>query len=169
MRSVTRVIIVSLTLIGCVGCDQASKSMARSYLVPGVPESLLHDVIRLQLAENAGAFLSVGATLSDHVRFEVFVVAVAVILVGLLMAALFTRRLGTVRIVALAFLAAGGASNLLDRLTDGGRVTDFFNVGIGPIRTGIFNVADLAIVTGALLFVFGGSRARADRSIIRGD
>jgi signal peptidase II len=89
--------------------------------------------------------------------------------VGLLMAALFTRRLGTVRIVALAFLAAGGASNLLDRLTDGGRVTDFFNVGIGPIRTGIFNVADLAIVTGALLFVFGGSRARADRSIIRGD
>jgi signal peptidase II len=35
-----------------------------------------------------------------------------------------------------------------------GAVTDFMNLGIGSLRTGIFNVADLAIVAGiALLLV----------------
>jgi signal peptidase II len=32
-------------------------------------------------------------------------------------------------------------------------VTDFLNVGIGPLRTGIFNLADMAIMAGALLLI----------------
>ena len=32
-----------------------------------------------------------------------------------------------------------------------GNVIDFLNIGIGPLRTGIFNVADVAIMTGAIL------------------
>jgi signal peptidase II len=44
-------------------------------------------------------------------------------------------------------------SNLVDRLLYGGRVTDFLNVGIGSLRTGIFNLADMAILAGALLLV----------------
>jgi signal peptidase II len=59
--------------------------------------------------------------------------------------------LGPWRFVALAFIAGGGISNLIDRLIYGGLVTDFLNVGIGPFRTGIFNVADMAILAGALL------------------
>jgi len=55
--------------------------------------------------------------------------------------------------VALALLAGGGTSNLLDRLLYDGRVTDFLNVGIGSLRTGIFNLADMAIMAGALLLV----------------
>jgi signal peptidase II len=31
---------------------------------------------------------------------------------------------------------------------------DFLNVGIGPLRTGIFNVADMAIMTGVILWAF---------------
>jgi signal peptidase II len=50
---------------------------------------------------------------------------------GLVMAALFASRLHPWRIVALALIAGGGASNLFDRLMDKGRVTDFLNVGIG--------------------------------------
>jgi len=30
-------------------------------------------------------------------------------------------------------------------------VTDFLNLGIGPVRTGVFNVADAAIAVGALV------------------
>jgi signal peptidase II len=52
-------------------------------------------------------------------------------------------------------VAAGGASNLIDRLARG-TVTDFMNVGIGPLRTGIFNLADVAITLGAVLVVLGG-------------
>jgi len=151
MRSLTRVTVVLLTLLGCVGCDQASKSVARTFLNPERTESLLHDVLRLQLTENPGAFLSLGASLSEHFRFVLLTAAPGALLVGLVLAALFAKRLNHWRAGALALIAGGGASNLLDRLLDAGRVTDFLNVGIGPLRTGIFNMADMAILGGAML------------------
>src|SRR4030095_6814365 len=45
---------------------------------------------------------------------------------------------------------AGGASNWIDRVVRGS-VVDFMNVGIGPLRTGIFNVADVAIMVGVAI------------------
>jgi signal peptidase II len=151
MRSIPRFIVVTLTLLGCVGCDQVSKSAARAYLASGVTESFLADSLRLQLVQNPGSFLSIGASLPEHLRFMLFTAAVAVLLIGLVCASLFASRLGPWRIVALAFVAGGGISNLIDRLIYGGRVTDFLNVGIGSLRTGIFNLADMAILAGALL------------------
>ena len=153
MRSIPRFLVVMLTLCCCVGCDQVSKSAARTMLHSGVTESLFSDSLRLQLTENPGSFLSLGASLPEHLRFTLFTAAVAVILVGLVCAALFARRLSTSRFVALALLAGGGISNLIDRLLYDGRVTDFLNVGIGALRTGIFNLADMAILAGALLLV----------------
>jgi signal peptidase II len=159
MRSIPRFIVVMLTLSCCVGCDQVSKSAARTMLHSGVTESLFSDSLRLQLTENPGSFLSLGASLPEHLRFTLFTAAVAVILVGLVCAALFARRLSTARFVALALVAGGGISNLIDRLLYDGRVTDFLNVGIGSLRTGIFNLADMAILAGALLLVL---RMRAE-------
>ena len=153
MRSIPRFIVVMLTLSCCVGCDQVSKSAARSLLHAGVTESLLSDSLRLQLTQNPGSFLSLGASLPEQLRFSLFTGAVAVILVGLVCAALFARHLSTARFVALALVAGGGVSNLIDRLLYDGRVTDFLNVGIGSLRTGIFNLADMAILAGALLLV----------------
>jgi signal peptidase II len=40
--------------------------------------------------------------------------------------------------------------NLIDRWMCG-YVRDFVNVGLGPIRTGIFNVADATLMAGSLL------------------
>jgi signal peptidase II len=54
--------------------------------------------------------------------------------------------------VGLALYLAGGASNLVDRVVRGS-VIDFMNVGVGPLRTGIFNVADVAILAGVGIFV----------------
>jgi len=86
-------------------------------------------------------------------RFALFTAVVAALLIGLVYAALFARRLSTARFVALALVAGGGTSNLIDRLLYDGRVTDFLNVGIGSLRTGIFNMADMAILAGALLMI----------------
>lgn len=61
-------------------------------------------------------------------------------------------------LVGVAIFLAGGASNLLDRITYG-MVIDFMNVGIGPLRTGIFNVADMAIMLGAGFFLLEGYRS----------
>jgi signal peptidase II len=153
MRSIPRFVIVLLTLCCCVGCDQVSKSAARSLLQSGVTESLFADSLRLQLTENPGSFLSMGASLPEHLRFTLFTAAVAVLLTGLVCASLFARRLSTARFVALALVAGGGLSNLIDRLLYDGRVTDFLNVGIGSLRTGIFNLADMAILAGASLLI----------------
>ena len=57
----------------------------------------------------------------------------------------------------LVLFVAGGSSNWIDRLLHG-RVVDFLNLGIGPVRTGVFNVADVAIMAGALLVILGSFR-----------
>jgi len=154
MRTLQRIAVVTLTLLCCVGCDQMSKSAARSLLASGNAQSYFGDSLRLQLVENPGSFLSLGASLPAHFRFALFTAAVAALLIGLVAASLFARRLQPWRVVALALVAGGGISNLIDRLLYQGRVTDFLNVGIGGVRTGIFNVADMAIMAGALLLLW---------------
>jgi signal peptidase II len=72
---------------------------------------------------------------------------------GLLYGAVFMRRLDAWRAVALALLAASGLGNLIDRVMQHGLVTDFLNVGIGPLRTGIFNVADMVGMIGIAIFL----------------
>jgi signal peptidase II len=63
-------------------------------------------------------------------------------------------------------VVAGGASNWIDRLAFG-RVVDFMNVGLGPLRTGIFNVADVAIMVGVGLLILGDARRRGPPSASR--
>ncbi|HEY8123705.1 MAG TPA: signal peptidase II, partial [Myxococcota bacterium] len=40
-----------------------------------------------------------------------------------------------------------------DRVLNAGAVTDFVSLGVGPLRTGIFNLADVAIMAGAALLL----------------
>jgi signal peptidase II len=60
--------------------------------------------------------------------------------------------------VALALLVGGGLSNWYDRLVNDGRVVDFMVLGIGRLRTGVFNVADIAIMLGIGLMLLGSRR-----------
>lgn len=156
--------LVSILLIGCVGCDQATKGVARAYLVPGETQSFLHDTFRLIYTENSGAFLSLGAALSDQVRSTIFVIGVGLLSLGALTAALFARNLSRWQIIALSMIGSGGVGNWIDRLAYDGRVTDFLNVGIGSFRTGIFNVADMVLMAGAALFFLASSRRAASNS-----
>ena len=43
----------------------------------------------------------------------------------------------SVLFVSLAYILAGGVGNLIDRVFNDGLVTDFLNIGVGPLRTGI--------------------------------
>ena len=64
---------------------------------------------------------------------------------------------------AWALLIGGGISNLADRALRAGAVVDFLNVGLGPLRTGIFNVADVGITAGTILLIAGAWLARRTR------
>jgi signal peptidase II len=165
MRLMFRLAVLLLTLTACVGCDQLSKSAARSYLPRTAVLSLLGDTVRLEYAENPGAFLSLGAALPKETRRVVFTFGIAAVVLTAFAIAMFVPGLRTFQRVALTCIAAGGLGNLIDRVVQDGIVTDFLNVGFGPVRTGIFNVADVVLMLGvaALLFVrpkvSGGSRA----------
>jgi signal peptidase II len=66
---------------------------------------------------------------------------------------LASRRMNAVSIVGFSLVIAGGIGNLIDRIGNGGVVTDFMNLGIGRIRTGIFNVADVIIMIGVAVLL----------------
>jgi signal peptidase II len=154
MKFSKRLILISSVLIFCVGCDQATKSIAVSHLPAMKTFSYLGDTLRLQLSYNRGAFLSMGHSLPDFLRHSIFTVGTCFILLGGLIFALSSKSSTFYMILAISLFIAGGVGNLIDRILRDGTVVDFLNVGIGPLRTGIFNIADVAIMGGAALLFF---------------
>jgi signal peptidase II len=151
-----------LLLLGTVGCDQATKQWAVRALKEAPLRSYFADTVRLQYTENEGAFLGLGRTLPPLPRFCLFTVLSGGALVVLL-GAVARSRSSSLPIVPLSLLLGGGAANVLDRAIYGGRVVDFLNLGVGPLRTGIFNVADIAITTGVALVALGALRRSNER------
>ena len=151
MTKTKRLLLLILVLFSTVGCDQATKSAARTYLAGENALSFLGGIFRLHYAENPGAFLSLGARFSPQVQYWVFVVVVSAVLLGLLgylvWAALREHdRLPTLVLVALSLFLGGGVGNLIDRLLYDGRVSDFMVIQVGSLSTGVFNVADMALM-----------------------
>lgn len=152
-RKLHRWSLVLLIVLVCVGCDQATKAIARETLVHTPPISLFNGILHLEYAENLGAFLGMGARLPAQTRF-----LLGVVFSGLLLAAAigFTLRadyISIAQLVCLAFFVGGGISNLIDRIWNEGAVTDFMMFSAGPLHTGILNIADIAITFGAAAFV----------------
>ena len=145
-----RLLLLFLLLFGSIGCDQATKSIAVNAIERGPAVSYFYDTVRLQLVENEGAFLSFGEQLPAAARFWILTVANAALVIGLLILLITRWRMSSLQFVALALITGGGFGNLIDRVLNDGKVVDFLNVGVGPVRTGIFNVADVAIMAGAL-------------------
>jgi signal peptidase II len=141
-----------------IGCDRVTKHIAANPLADAPTRSFLAGTVRLEYAENTGAFLSLGADWPRPVRTAVFGVSNAVLLVVLAVVAV-RRRWPRTALVGVALFVAGGASNLVDRIAYG-QVIDFMNVGVGSVRTGIFNVADVAIMLGAGLLMYEGYRSK---------
>jgi signal peptidase II len=154
MSSTKRLLLVLAILFSCVGCDQAAKSVAKAYLSETHALVLLGDTVRLQLAKNYGAFLSLGASLGEASRGMLISIVVGAVLAALLAYLFISKPQNPVVGVSVALIVGGGVSNLIDRVRYGGYVVDFLNVGIGPVRTGIFNVADMAIMAGVVLWAF---------------
>lgn len=149
----TRYTLLIACLLFCVGCDQYTKKIAVEKLKFEPPITYFNNTLRMEYAENTGAFLSVGSRLSKPVRFFLLVIANAAFLIIVSGMLIFRWQMPLVQFIALSLLLAGGIGNLIDRVFLNGIVIDFLNIGFGPLRTGIFNVADMAITGGALLML----------------
>jgi len=123
-------------------------------LVPGAVIRFLGDMVRLQYAENKGIYLSLGSNLSDETRFWLFTVAVSVLLASMFLFLIFSKKMSLFPTIALTLVLSGGIGNLIDRIFHQGVVIDMLNFGIGNLRTGILNLADLAVTFGSGLMIY---------------
>src|SRR5512138_119954 len=145
-------LLLLVAVASTIGCDRVTKHFARGLLADAPARSYLADTVRLEYAENTGGFLGMGAESPVALRTALFTIGTSLTLVMLGGVAIRRRWRGW-SLVAVSLVIAGGGSNLIDRIIEG-RVVDFLNVGVGPIRTGIFNAADMAIMVGIALLLF---------------
>lgn len=147
---------VFLVLLALVALDQWTKQLAVSHLKDSAPIYYMNGVFQLLYAENPGAFLGMGGDWSRGSRFVVFGLLVAVGLVVMLWS-IIRNKITTAETMAYSFILAGGIGNVIDRLTHAsGHVIDFMFIDLKFAtfaRTGVFNVADMAIVAGVLILL----------------
>jgi signal peptidase II len=154
MSTKRKILFFCLLSIGLIGLDRLTKNLAKEHLQNREPLSYLHDTVRLGYAENTGAFLSFGADWPEVVSFWVFGIAPLLLLGGFFVYCVVKAKvLSFNQLVPFALIFAGGTGNIADRLMYNRHVTDFMNVGIGSLRTGIFNVADMCVTTAVIILV----------------
>jgi len=152
MKQCQTAVFVALLLVP-VGCDCVSKQVAAHVLADSPGVSFAADTLRFQLTSNPGAFLSLGAGLPSGWRHLILLGLVPLLLASICAVAWRSGLSSGRPLVGLAFVVGGGLANWLDRLQHGGAVTDFVSFGLGPFRTGVFNLADASIMAGVALLL----------------
>jgi signal peptidase II len=151
-KRILKTIGVVLILLANIGCDQISKGFVRQNIRYFETISLIDNHVTLTKVENTGAFLSVGSGLPDAAKF-VLLSGIPLLALAFGIVYLFTRQhLTLLSRFALSFAIGGGIGNIYDRVINGS-VTDFLHVNLGFFQTGIFNMADVSIMVGMILFV----------------
>lgn len=137
------------TAAAIVVADHATKWLAVERLAPAyVPHPVFGEWFRLTLVYNPGA--AFGLHFGPWSRW----IFMALTVVAVVTMWRFYRESATdarVRVWALCLVTGGALGNLLDRIRSGRGVVDFLDVGIGAWRWPTFNVADIAVSTGAIL------------------
>lgn len=164
LRRILRVLMILAVLGSNIGCDQISKNVARQKLEYHEAVSLAGNYVTLIKVENTGAFLSLGRSLPLPVKI-VLLTVIPLIVLGLAILFVLTRRnLHEGSLVGILFIVGGGIGNVYDRLVYGS-VTDFLHIDFGIFETGIFNMADVSIMTGMFLILIG---SLFPRTVLRG-
>jgi len=133
------------------GADRVTKLWAQGSLAGHPPIVLIPKVLRLNYTTNAGgAFGLFGG------QPWLFFAATVVVCVVIVVFSFRSSFAGSA--VAMGMVLGGALGNLTDRILHGpgvaGRVTDFVDLHVWPI----FNLADAAIVLGAVILVLSGVR-----------
>jgi signal peptidase II len=145
-----------LMAVGAYGIDRATKVWAEVTL-PGDPVDVIPGVLTLRFTENSGGAFSIGRSAPW------FFVGVTTI-VSLVIVATAFRHTSRAVAVSLGLVLGGALGNLTDRAIRGpdlrGNVVDFIDLHVWPV----FNLADSAIVVGAILLAWVGFRDREEDS-----
>jgi signal peptidase II len=139
-------------LVVVIALDVVTKAIAVYSLSPShFPHDVFGEWFRLTLVYNPGA--AFGLHLGQYSRwiFMALTVGALVILWRLYVA---TDRRDLRRTLALSLVCGGAVGNLVDRVRSPLGVVDFIDIGIGAHRWPTFNIADIAVSTGAFLLAW---------------
>jgi len=139
-------------LVVVVIADVITKAIAVYSLAPQrIPHEVIGDALRFTLVYNPGA--AFGLNVGEYSRWIFMVLTIgALIILGRLYRQ--TRDGDLPRTLAIALVCAGAVGNLIDRIKSPLGVVDFIDVGFGDTRWPTFNVADMAVSTGAFLLAW---------------
>ena len=154
MKKGTKILLFCLGSLVLISWDRASKELAKEHLKDKAPITYFHDTFRFQYVENTGAALSLGDSLPKAASFRLLSILPLALL--LFMGGYAIKRsdeMSKAKLFAFALIIAGGLGNIYDRIVYDRHVTDFMNMGIGDLRTGIFNFADVCVTAGAILML----------------
>lgn len=133
-------------LLLLVGCDHATKGVAKAELEAGGSRKLIDGVVSLRYVENTDVAFNALRWIPEHVRFPTLVVTGAIAVVALCLLLLRARGKLGLPLVALLLVTAGAIGNYLDRIFRG-YVVDFVHLQHWPV----FNVADVYVTVGYML------------------
>jgi signal peptidase II len=127
--------------------DVVSKVVAVRLLTPGQPVSIIGDTVTWTLVRNSGAAFSMATGYTWVLTLIATCVVIGIIWMG-------RRLVSPWWAVGLGMILGGATGNLMDRFFRSpgplrGHVVDFLSIGWWPV----FNVADPAVVGGAILLV----------------
>jgi signal peptidase II len=139
-------------LLGIIVADVLTKAWAVRTLIPQrMPHEVLGEYVRLTLVYNPGA--AFGLHVGGYSRM-VFIGLTLLALVILIWLYRTSREGETARVLALALVCAGALGNLFDRVRSELGVVDFIDIGFGATRWPTFNIADIAVSSGAFLLAW---------------
>jgi signal peptidase II len=149
-RGATKLRLVILVAAWVLSADLITKAWVQSRFRLGESVGVLGDWLRLTYVLNPGA--AFGIHVGPWSR-PVFVSLAVVAVLALAHVVRLTPPAERLRLWALALIMGGALGNLTDRLRAHASVVDFLDVGVGPVRWPVFNLADVGVTVGAVLLV----------------
>jgi signal peptidase II len=153
-------ILLYMVAAGALLLDQLSKALVEHTLSGRPAIKVVPGVLSLTYTTNSGGAFGFGESAPWLFAGATIVVSAVIVVVS-------TRPMRPWIAVALGLILGGALGNLADRVANGpgvsGRVTDFIDLQIWPI----FNLADTAIVIGAVILAiasFDGADEHAEPS-----
>src|SRR5262249_52521792 len=132
--------------------DRLSKWLVVRYIALDDVVPIIPGFFRLTHLENTGAAFSLFAESPSPFKTAILVTVSLTALVIVARLLWLRRKSFNSTTLALSLIMGGATGNLWDRLADG-KVTDFLDFYVGAHHWPPFNVADSAIVVGALLLL----------------
>jgi len=155
MKKTKKILIFCIVIIVLIICDKITKDIAKDKLMNKDAVSLIYGTVKFDYVENTGAFLSLGDDLPVWAGISIFIVLPMAFLLFLLGYTIKkSNETGVFKLICLALIIAGGLGNVIDRMLYNMHVSDFMIFGIGALRTGVVNMADIYVTFGIIAFLF---------------